>query len=157
MNISFKHVGWAALVAAALSLCVIQPRAQTPPTPAATDKSNSGMNQFVLLFRQSSPLSEADQKRRAEDVRDWARQQNTAGHKLDPRILSERKQRIGPNGKSDSPNQSDEAPLTAILFVEARDFDEAVKIAGSHPALHYGVISVEIRPWTSPLAPPARR
>jgi hypothetical protein len=147
---------YAALALAVLALAEVGACAQTPAIPDTTDKPSSPMKQFVLLFRQSSALSEADQKRRAEEVRAWARQQNDAGHKLDPRALGEEKHRIAPGGKSDSTSQRDEASLTAILFVEARNFAEAVKIAESHPALRYGVISVEVRPWTSPLRPPAR-
>jgi hypothetical protein len=147
---------YTALALAALVLCVIVSRAQ-PLTPATTDKPGSSMNQFVFLFRQSSRLSEADQKRRAEEVKAWARQQNTAGHRLDPRTLGEQKHRIAPNGKNSLDSQTDETPLTAILFAEAHDFAEAVKIAESHPALRYGVITVEVRPWSSPLAPPAQR
>jgi hypothetical protein len=143
---------YAALAVMALALCATGPRAQTSPSPTATDKQTPPMKAFVFLFRQSSPLSEDDQKRRAEEVRNWALRQNAEGHKLDPRILGEEKHLIGPNGKSGATSQSADGPLTAILFSEARDFAEAVKIAESHPALRYGVISVEVRPWTTPPA-----
>src|SRR5262245_13856002 len=155
---SFKRVAsdarlrrscYAALTIGALALCAVGSRAQTQPLTTTT-KSDPSMKSFVLLFRQSAPLSEADQKRRAEEVRAWALRLNGEGHKLDPRMLGEEKHRIGPNGKSDPSSEPQEAPLTAVLFVEALDFAEAVKIAQSHPALHYGVISVEVRPWTSP-------
>jgi len=142
----------AALTAMTLALCATGPRAQTSPSQAATDKQSSPMKPFVSLFRQSSPLSEADQKRRAEEVRNWAHRQNAEGHKLDPRMLGEEKHLIGPNGENAAASQTADGRLTAILFAEARDFAEAVKIAESHPALHYGVISVEVRPWTTPPA-----
>jgi hypothetical protein len=143
---------YAALTVIALALCATGPRAQTSPAPATTDKQSSLMKPFVFLFRQSSPLSDADQKRRAEEVRNWALRQNAEGHKLDPRLLGGEKHLIGPSGKSGLASQAAEGSLTAILFVEARDFAEAVKIAESHPALHYGVITVEVRPWTEPSA-----
>jgi hypothetical protein len=149
---------YAALEAIVLTVCVIGPRAQTPPVAATAGKSGSLMKPFVFLFRQSSPLSEADQKRRAEEVQVWAQRQNDEGHKLDPRALGEQNHRIGPGARSGSTSQRDEPPLTAVLFVEARDFAEAVKIAETHPALRYGVISVEVRPWSPPpaLATPSR-
>jgi hypothetical protein len=143
---------YAVLAVIALALCATGPRAQTSPAPATTDKQSSFMKPFVFLFRQSSPLSEVDQKRRAEEVRNWALRQNAEGHKLDPRRLGEEKHLIGPNGKSGVASQAADGSLTAILFVEARDFAEAVKIAESHPALHYGVINIEVRPWTAPSA-----
>jgi hypothetical protein len=146
----FRYTAYATLAVVTLALCATDPRARTPPVPAASG-SSLPMGQFVLLFRQSSPLSEAEQKRRAEEVRAWAPQQNAEGHKLDPRTLGEGKHRIGPG------SQTAEAPLTGILFVEARDFVEAVKIAESHPGLRYGEICVEVRAWSSPLPePPAR-
>jgi hypothetical protein len=147
---------YAAVAVIALALCATGPGAQTSPSPATTDKQSFAMKPFVFLFRQSSPLSEADQKRRAEEVRAWALRQNAEGHKLDPRVLGAEKHLIGPNGTSGAASQAADGPLTAILFAEARGFAEAVKIAESHPALHYGVISVEVRPWTAPSAPASK-
>src|SRR5262245_54067634 len=89
-----------ALAVMALALCTADPRVQTSLASATTDKQSSSMKQFVFLFRQSSPLSEADQKRRAEEVRNWALRQNAEGHKLDPRMLGEEKRLIGPNAKN---------------------------------------------------------
>jgi hypothetical protein len=67
-------------------------------------------------------------------------------------MLGEEKHLIAPNGENAAASQTADGRLTAILFAEARDFAEAVKIAESHPALHCGVISVEVRPWTTPPA-----
>src|SRR5262245_47491751 len=101
------------------------------------------MKQFVFLFRQdqSKQLSEADQKRRAEEVRTWAIRQNNEGRKLDPRILTGQNHRVNPDNQS-GPATADEGVVVAITFLEAHDFAEAVKIAETHPGLHYGV-SVE--------------
>jgi hypothetical protein len=110
------------------------------------------MKQFVFLFRQgATQLSEADQKRRSEEVRAWALRQNDGGRKLDPRILGQENYRIGPDLKGGPVGAIDGGPLIAITFLEARDFAEAVRIAETHPGLRYGV-SVEVRAWTSPLA-----
>jgi len=115
------------------------------------------MKQFVFLFRQSpTQLSVADQKRRADEVRAWAQPQNSEGRKLDPRKLGDQHQWIGPDSEGDRGAPADSRSLTAILFLEARDFAEAVEIAKTHPGLHFGA-SVEVREWAPPLAQPASR
>jgi hypothetical protein len=100
------------------------------------------MKHFVLLFRQnpSVKLSDADQKRRLEEVRAWAMRQNNEGRKLDPRILTAENQRVNPEGKDGQPAPDAEGLLIGITFLEAKDFAEAVKIAESHPGLRYGVV-----------------
>jgi len=125
-------------------------------TQSTNQKATSGMKQFVLLFRQnaSTHLTDADQKRRAEEVRAWALQQNEQGRKLDPKILSAENHRVNPESKRSQPADDAEGIVVAITFLEARDFAEAVRIAESHPGLHYGV-SVEVREWTSPVPQPA--
>jgi hypothetical protein len=49
---------------------------------------------------------------------------------------------------------ADAWPITALLFLEARDLAEAAKVAEAHPANHFGA-SVEVRPWASPAVPAA--
>ena len=106
------------------------------------------MNHFVIIFRQSPrPLTEAELKSRSEETRAWAQQQNAAGHKLDPHILAPESHWSGP-----SPAPGAE-PVTALLFLEASDFAQAVAVAQAHPALRYGS-SVEVRPWAPPPTPP---
>jgi hypothetical protein len=107
------------------------------------------MNSFVILFRQGSQqLTEADLKNRAEETRAWARTQNAAGHKLAPHIL-------GPESHWSGPVPATRTdPVTALLFLEARDFAQAVDVAQAHPALRYGA-SIEVRPWAPPPAPQA--
>jgi len=124
-------------------------------TDSTNQKATSAMKDFVLLFRQdpSTHLSDADQKRRAEEVRAWAMRQNNEGRKLDPRILTPENQRVNPAGKSNQPADDAEGVVVAITFLEARDFAEAARIAASHPGLNYGV-SVEVREWTSPAPAP---
>ncbi|HEY0683571.1 MAG TPA: hypothetical protein VGD45_14650 [Steroidobacter sp.] len=94
------------------------------------------MKQFVIIFRQAPrEFTEADLKQRSEQTRIWAAPLNTAGHKLDPRILEPASQWSGAD-----------APVTALLFLEARDFEQATQIARSHPAIRYDA-SVEVRAW----------
>jgi hypothetical protein len=111
------------------------------------------MKTFVILFRQGSrTLTEADLKNRTEETRAWARAQNAAGHKLDPRILAPEGQWIGPDGGGPVP-VPEAGQVTAILFLEAGDLGSAVDIARAHPATRYGS-SVEVRPWAPPPSPP---
>ena len=145
-----------ALAIATLALGWFGLRGQTQPVSTTTDKSGLPMKQFVLLFRQNPiRLSEAEQKRRAEEVRAWALRQNDDGRKLDPRILGPENYRVGPDGKGGPVGETGDGQLIAITFLEARDFADAVRIADSHPGLRYGV-SVEVRPWAPP-PPPASR
>jgi hypothetical protein len=111
------------------------------------------MNRFALLFRQGSrPLSAADLQNRSAETTAWAQTQNAAGHQLDPHILDPESRWVGPNGGGEAVPAGAEGPVTAILFLEARDIAEAVEIARAHPATRYGS-SIEVRPW----APPAPR
>jgi hypothetical protein len=122
-------------------------------TASQTNETRLTMSTFVLIFRQAPvQLSEADQKRRADEVRAWAQKQNSEGRKLDPRMLREERHYIGPEGKRDPSEPSEGERVTALLFVEARDFAEAVSVAKTHPGLRYGVVSVEVRPWAPPSA-----
>ena len=103
------------------------------------------MKTFVILFRQGSrPLTDNDKQRRAEETGAWARRQNGAGHKLDPRILEPESEYRGPENKADI------WPVTALLFLEAQDMRDAAQVAESHPAVRYGA-SVEVRPWSPPI------
>jgi len=113
------------------------------------------MKQFVFLFQQGpAALPESDQKRRADQVRAWAQRQNNEGRKLDPRKLGDEHQWIGSSSEGDRGAPADSGSLTAFLFLEARDFAEAVRIAKTHPGLHFGA-SVEVREWAPPLVQPA--
>ena len=114
------------------------------------------MKHFAFIFRQHpTQLSEADQKRRSQEVREWALRQNSEDHKLDPRLLDQDGQRVEPKTNRGSTANGDDGKLVAVTFLEAHDIAEAVTIAQSHPGRHYGV-SVEVRAWTSPPgAPPA--
>lgn len=128
--------------------------AQTVSNTAAADPANPLMKQFVMIFRQSTrQLTEADKQRRDEETRAWARQQNAAGHKLDPHILAPESHWIGPDGASGSVPAHSAGPVTALLFFEARDFAQAGEVARAHPAARYGA-SVEVRPWAPPPTPP---
>ena len=107
------------------------------------------MKNYVIIFRQGPlQLTEADLVQRQQEVSAWAREQNAAGHKLEPRILGPEKYRSGET--MNTPNG--DWPVTALLFLQATDLDEAGKIAASHPANRFGT-SVEVRPWSAPVPP----
>ena len=104
------------------------------------------MDTFVIIFRQGPrTLTDTDKQQRAAETSIWARHQNDAGHKLDPRILApERANRgLGPTANAEG------WPVTALLFLEAKDLNDAARVADAHPALNYGA-SVEVRPWAKP-------
>ncbi len=105
------------------------------------------MNTFVIIFRRRPPaLSEAERQRLNEETGAWARVQNDAGHRLDPRILQADSALAGTDPAT---VQGGGGPVSALLFLEARDLPEAARVAEAHPGLRYG-FSVEVRPWTKP-------
>jgi hypothetical protein len=107
------------------------------------------MKPFVIIFRQGPfLLSDADKQHRAEETAIWARRQNEAGHKLDPHILAP--ESVHHPTRSSAGRESDAWPITAILFLEARDLNQAAQVAESHPAIRYAS-DVEVRPWASPV------
>ena len=129
---------------AVLAVClgVVSVLAQSVTTPSAATR----MKTFVIIFRQGpKQLTEADKQRRAPETVGWARVQNAAGHKLDPRILAPENEHRGSGDTT-----SEGWPITALLFLDARDLAEATEVAEAHPALRYGS-EVEVRAWTPPL------
>ena len=114
-----------------------------------SNPSTAVVKPFVIIFRQGPvPLTDADKQHRAEETAIWARHQNEAGHKLDPHILAPESVHHGTRSAADS--ETDEWPITALLFLKARDLNQAAQIAESHPALRYGS-DVEVRPWAPPI------
>lgn len=111
--------------------------------------------QFVLIFRKSHKrFTEAEQKRGIEEGRAWGARLLSEDRTLEVRQLGKEDHHIGPDGES-SRSSVGEWPITAAVFFEASDFTEGVKIAETHPGVHYGM-SIEVRPWTPPPAwPPA--
>jgi hypothetical protein len=136
-----------------LMLAVLLPEISMPARPAAAlaiaNQPAAAMNTFVIIFRQGPrTLTDADKQRRAEETTAWARRHNDAGHKLDPRILARESALRGP--ERTAVRQPDAWPVTALLFLNARDLNEAAQIAEAHPALRYGA-DVEVRPWAPPV------
>ncbi len=112
------------------------------------------MQPFVIIFRQPTarPLAADERKARAYATRPWAQQWNEAGHNLTPRILTSESHWYSGDGRSGAAPTTAAGPVTALLFLEAADVEQAVAIARSHPAVHYGA-SVEVRAWAPATAP----
>jgi len=105
------------------------------------------MQTFVILFRQGPhPLTDADKAQRQTAISTWARAQNAAGHRLEPRSLAPAVTRPGITALTET---SGLWPVSALLFFTARDLEEATRVAASHPAKDYNV-SMEVRPWSAP-------
>ena len=101
------------------------------------------MNTFVIIFRQGPhTFTEDELARRQREVSAWARKQNEAGYALEPRILASESVTAGAHAPGDW-------PLTALLFLNARDIEDAKRVAESHPALQFNV-AVEVRRWAPP-------
>ncbi|MDB6121628.1 MAG: hypothetical protein JWQ71_621 [Pedosphaera sp.] len=137
-------------------LPLINSSAQPAATLSITNQPTPIMKTFVILFHQAPrPLTDTDRQRLTEETIPWARRQNGAGHKLDPRILAPERALRGLESTAATP--ADASPVTALLFLEAHDLSEAAQVAESHPALRYG-FSIEVRPWAPPIpgAPTAK-
>lgn len=137
---SLRRLHWMVLLTVCLGVVSVLAQSASTISPTATMKT------FVIIFRQGPQLlTEADKQHRAQETVAWARGQNAAGHKLDPRILAPESEQRG-SGSSSSVGWA----LTALLFLEARDLSEATQIAEAHPALRYGA-EIEVRPWAPPV------
>jgi hypothetical protein len=130
-------------------LPAISVNAQSAATNASTNSSSTTMKTFVIIFRQGPrQLTDNEKQHRDEETKAWARQQNASGHKLDPHILAPEGERRGPENSAANPAGA--WTVTALLFLEAHDLNEATQVAEAHPTLHYGA-NVEIRPWAPPV------
>jgi hypothetical protein len=112
------------------------------------------MKQFVILFRQGPyKFTEIAKAHRQAAISLWAREQNARGHRLEPRSLMPSITRPGVEFTGD---EYGKWPVTALLFLDARDLDEATAIAATHPAKDYNV-AMEVRPWAMPTLDGAAR
>ena len=104
-------------------------------------------NTFVIIFRQVRPLTDVELAGRQHEIAAWADVANSAGRALEPRMLGPEFARPGGDGlEGDS-----SAPVSALLFLNAHDLDDAAAVAASHPGVRYGA-ALEVRPWNAPAA-----
>lgn len=114
---------------------------------AARTSQGAAMKQFVLIFRQGSagPVSPEEQAKRSAEIREWARGWIEQGYSFDPRQLGQESYRIAPDGEGDGHERS----VVNLLFLTAKDFDDAVRVAKTHPGARFGT-HIEVRAWTAP-------
>jgi hypothetical protein len=107
------------------------------------------MNTFVLIFRQNPirPLSPSQAQELATEMRPWVQQQSADRHKLVPHILERESKQFGAENATAIPREA--WLVTALLFIEANDLNDAARVAESHPGLKYGAV-VEVRAWSPP-------
>lgn len=121
------------------------PSASRPNTTLPAEKQGVAMKQFVLIFRQGSKkLSPEERSKLSLEIRAWAKQWIQEGYSFDPRALSQESFWITPDNAGNG-----ERPVTNLLFLTAKDFDDAVRIAKTHPGARYGT-EIEIRAWAPP-------
>lgn len=112
------------------------------------------MKTFVLIARATTRvLTPEENQRRAEDIRAWAQKQAVDGRKLDPRLLVDEGQLVGVEVKPLPAPVASEGRIATLLFLEAVDLADAVKVAQTHPGTRYGA-TFEVRPWNAPAAAP---
>jgi len=144
-----SRLGTAAMMAIlALSITAFagqSPSASRPNTTLPAEKHGAAMKQFVFLFRPGArKLSPEERSQLSLEIRAWAKQWIQEGHSFDPRELSQESLWI----TSDNAGKG-ERPVMNLLFLTAKDFDEAVRIAKTHPGAHYGT-EIEVRAWAPP-------
>jgi hypothetical protein len=145
-----SRLGTAAMMAIlALSITAFagqSPSASVPNTTLPAEKHEVAMKQqFVFLFRRGSrTLSAEEQSQLSLEIRAWAKQWIEEGYNLDPRALSQESLWVTPDDAGKG-----ERPVTNLLFLTAKDFDDAVRIAKTHPGARYGT-EIEVRAWAAP-------
>jgi hypothetical protein len=127
-------------------------KAQPAGNVAEIHHTPSNVKTFVLIFRQNPAraLSDSEKQQLAAKMRPWAQRQNAEGRKLAPHILAPESEQRGTEINAVIPPPA--WPVTALLFLEARDLGEATQIAESHPGLLHGAV-VEVRAWAPPVPP----
>jgi hypothetical protein len=145
-----SRLGTAAVMAfLALSITAFagqSPSGSSPNTTLPAEKHEVAMKQqFVFLFRRGSrTLSAEEQSQLTLEIRTWAKQWIDGGSSLDPRALSQDSFWIAPDSSGKG-----ERPVTNLLFLAAKDFDDAVRIAKTHPGARHGT-EIEVRAWAPP-------
>jgi hypothetical protein len=146
----WRTAAWVAFFVLSTVVILAQSTSTTEPTTnQAGTKKEAGMKQFILIFRQGSAgqVSPGEQARRTEEIRAWARKWIEEGYSFDPRQLGHETYRIASDG-----DDVGERTVTNLLFLTAKDFDDAVRIAKSHPGVGFGT-HIEVRAWTVPGPP----
>lgn len=146
---------WVAFFGLSVAAMLAQQTSTAKPTVGQSGSTEgAAMQQFVLIFRQGDggPVSAEEQARRSAAIRDWARKRTAEGYSFDPRALGKEVYRIPAEGDG-----AGERLVGNLLFFAAKDLDDAVRVAKSHPGATWGT-HIEVRAWSAPtpLVAPAK-
>jgi hypothetical protein len=144
-----KMAVWVAFFVLSTIALMAQPASAIHPTTTEPGEGQGAvMKQFVLIFRQGNggQISPEERAKRSAEILTWARKWIGEGYSFDPRQLGQESYRIAPDGEGDD---GSERNVVNLLFLTAKDFDDAVRVAKTHPGVHFGT-HIEVRAWTSP-------
>jgi hypothetical protein len=120
------------------------------PTYAQTTSQEKSMKHYAMIFYSSRVLAPEELKQRQVEILNWAKDVTAMGIHLDPRSFAVPVARLSlSNGEIVSGNEGEGAAFSNIVFFDSASEEQALRVAKSHPGLHYGA-RVEVREWTSP-------
>jgi hypothetical protein len=121
------------------------------PTYAQTiDIRGKSMKHYAMIFYSSRALAPEELKQRQVEILNWVKDVTAMGIHLDPRSFAVPVARLSlSNGEIVSGNEGEGAAFSNIVFFDSASEEQALRVAKSHPGLHYGA-RVEVREWTSP-------
>jgi hypothetical protein len=105
---------------------------------------------YALVFYSGRTLSAEEVKQREVAIAAWVKQVTGMGIWLDPRSLARTAATLSAKGDQVIARKEPNDPtLSTIVFFDSPSSEQALEIAGMHPAVQYGS-TVEVREWTSP-------
>ena len=108
------------------------------------------MKHYAMIFYSSRALTPEELKQRQVEILNWAKDVTAMGIRLDPRSFAAPVARLSLlNGEVVSGNEGEGFAFSNIVFFDSASEEQALRVAKSHPGLHYGA-RVEVREWTSP-------
>jgi hypothetical protein len=108
------------------------------------------MKHYVLIFHTTRTLNPEEVHQRGADIAVWVKQVTEMGIEPDPRTLEQTLANFSAKGNQIISHEGSSDPTSRnLVFFDAASGEQAVTVARTHPALHYGA-TVEVREWTSP-------
>ncbi|HWS99317.1 MAG TPA: YciI family protein [Pyrinomonadaceae bacterium] len=111
-------------------------------------QGKTGAPEFMLVLRssnaQSGPPAPEEVARRVREYGDWAGRLRRQGVRVEGERLAREARLLRGAGAGSSENGPVSETIAGYFLIEARDFDEAVRLAEGCPHLKYGG-SVEVR------------
>ncbi len=108
------------------------------------------MKYACLIFGDDEPLPEGEQSKLRDDSIAYHEELKRKGHLValealeDPETATTVRKREGKLSMTDGPFAEIKEHLGGFFIIEARDLNEAIRLAGDHPAARWD--AVEIRP-----------